>query len=152
MLVNNVSNGTLNLAADGSFTYTPNNGFAEVDSFTYKANDGYSNSDVATVIISVGSVAELTVTEIDPNNAQAGTTINVTISGSGFVNNASVRFEGGSGPAPLASNIIVHDETSLSATVTIRSGGPQRVRIWSVRITNTDNSSAVLPASFTVNP
>ncbi len=38
-LVGNVSNGTLNLNADGSFTYTPVAGFVGTDRFTYMAKD-----------------------------------------------------------------------------------------------------------------
>ena len=37
-LVSGVSNGTLSLAADGSFTYTPNAGFKADDQFTYSGN------------------------------------------------------------------------------------------------------------------
>jgi VCBS repeat-containing protein len=38
-VVSGPSHGTLSLNADGSFTYTPNAGFADVDTFTYRAND-----------------------------------------------------------------------------------------------------------------
>ena len=34
------ANGTVTLAADGSFTYTPAANYNGTDSFTYKANDG----------------------------------------------------------------------------------------------------------------
>ncbi len=54
VLVSWPSNGTLNLNADGSFTYTPNAGFTGSDSFTYKANDGSDDSNIATVNITVG--------------------------------------------------------------------------------------------------
>ncbi|MEO5914515.1 MAG: Ig-like domain-containing protein [Luteolibacter sp.] len=54
-LVTNVNSGTLALNANGSFTYTPNNGFAGTDAFTYKANDGTANSNVATVNLSVNA-------------------------------------------------------------------------------------------------
>jgi VCBS repeat-containing protein len=47
------SHGTLDLHADGSFTYTPAAGFAGLDTFTYHANDGEANSNVATVQITV---------------------------------------------------------------------------------------------------
>lgn len=53
VLVNNPGNGTLNLNADGSFTYTPNAGFTGSDSFTYQANDGKEDSNVATVTMTV---------------------------------------------------------------------------------------------------
>src|ERR1700722_932131 len=52
-LVTGVSDGTLNLNADGSFTYTPANNFTGMDSFTYLANDGQTNSAAATVTIEV---------------------------------------------------------------------------------------------------
>jgi VCBS repeat-containing protein len=48
-----VSNGTLNLFEDGSFTYTPDVDFTGIDSFTYVASDGEYDSDPATVTITV---------------------------------------------------------------------------------------------------
>lgn len=42
----NPSNGTLSLAADGSFTYTPNPGFVGTDSFTYRVCDDGTPNDV----------------------------------------------------------------------------------------------------------
>lgn len=49
-----VSNGTLALNADGSFTYTPNADYCGNDSFTYFANDGTANSaSAATVSLTV---------------------------------------------------------------------------------------------------
>lgn len=50
------THGTLNLAADGSFSYVPEAGFVGTDTFTYHANDGTSNSNVVTVTITVGNV------------------------------------------------------------------------------------------------
>jgi hypothetical protein len=58
VLVSNVSNGTLTLNGDGSFTYTPNVNFTGTDIFTYQANDTLADSNVATVIITVGSDAD----------------------------------------------------------------------------------------------
>ena len=52
-LVDDVTNGTLTLATDGSFTYTPNTGFVGNDSFTYVAGDGVAESPVATVTITI---------------------------------------------------------------------------------------------------
>jgi VCBS repeat-containing protein len=50
------SHGTLNLNADGSYTYTPANNYHGSDSFTYKATDGTAESNTATVTITVNSV------------------------------------------------------------------------------------------------
>ncbi len=82
---------------------------------------------------------------------QAGTTIDVTISGSGFVDGADVTFENGSGPAPSVS-IIAVDASTITATVTAKSGGPPRNRVWDVRVTNPGGSSGVLAGGFTVTP
>jgi hypothetical protein len=52
-LVDDVSNGSLTLNADGSFSYTPALDYNGSDSFTYKANDGTDDSNIATVSITV---------------------------------------------------------------------------------------------------
>ncbi|HET9222414.1 MAG TPA: LamG-like jellyroll fold domain-containing protein, partial [Roseiflexaceae bacterium] len=49
------AHGTLALATNGSFVYTPNPGFSGVDSFSYQASDGQLGSNVATVMITVGA-------------------------------------------------------------------------------------------------
>jgi VCBS repeat-containing protein len=49
------SHGALAVNADGSFTYTPNNGFTGTDSFTYDVSDGSLTSDPATVTILVNA-------------------------------------------------------------------------------------------------
>ncbi|HEV7723307.1 MAG TPA: Ig-like domain-containing protein [Iamia sp.] len=52
-LVDDVEHGDLVLAADGSFTYVPDDGFAGEDVFTYVAGDGFVASEPATVTITV---------------------------------------------------------------------------------------------------
>ena len=52
-LVTDVTSGTLALAADGSFDYTPDPGFTGNDSFTYLANDGVDDSNTVTVTLTV---------------------------------------------------------------------------------------------------
>jgi hypothetical protein len=47
--------GSLALNADGSFSYTPNAGFAGTDSFAYRAFDGALHSDHRTVSITVNA-------------------------------------------------------------------------------------------------
>jgi VCBS repeat-containing protein len=55
-LVSDVSNGTLNLNTNGSFTYTPATNYNGSDSFTYRASDGFSTGNVATVTINITPV------------------------------------------------------------------------------------------------
>lgn len=49
--------GQVTLATDGSFTYTPDEGFAGMDTFTYRAHDGTVASAPATVTIIVDDTA-----------------------------------------------------------------------------------------------
>ncbi len=51
--VANVGNGTLVLNLDGSFDYTPADGFVGTDTFTYYFEDGPATSNTATVTITV---------------------------------------------------------------------------------------------------
>ncbi|MEM8828045.1 MAG: Ig-like domain-containing protein [Cyanobacteria bacterium P01_G01_bin.19] len=55
-LLDDVSNGTLNLNANGSFSYTPSDNFTGEDSFTYEVNDGNNGTDTATVTIEIAAV------------------------------------------------------------------------------------------------
>jgi hypothetical protein len=129
-------------ASLGDHTLTASHDFADDDA----SNDSRSTT------VSVVEEAAVTVTGIDPNTMQAGTTVDVTITGSGFVVGAEVTFENGQGPAPTVSNIVVVDANTITATVTAKSGGPPRDRVWDVRVTNPDGSSGVLIDGFTVTP
>ena len=55
--VSGPSDGTVTVNSDGSFTYTPNQGFVGQDSFTFKANDGITDSTTATETIDVTNQA-----------------------------------------------------------------------------------------------
>ena len=96
----------------------------------------------------------VSVTSIDPNTIEAGTTKDVTIGGSGFAAGADVTFENGSGPSPTfnVNNVVEGDDSTIMGTVTAKSGGPGRNRVWDVRVTNPDGSSGVLVVGFTVTP
>jgi hypothetical protein len=64
------------LNADGSFSYTPNTGFAGFDSFTYKANDGSTDSNVQQVLIAVVAPAATLVANNDDSTVdQDGTLV-----------------------------------------------------------------------------
>ncbi|MEW6429395.1 MAG: Ig-like domain-containing protein, partial [Thermodesulfobacteriota bacterium] len=55
-VVATTTHGTLNLVADGSFTYTPNANYHGTDSFSYQAADPFNSSNLATVTITVTPV------------------------------------------------------------------------------------------------
>ncbi|NLE37509.1 MAG: tandem-95 repeat protein, partial [Pirellulaceae bacterium] len=56
VLVAGASHGTVSLAANGSFTYTPSANYHGTDTFTYRATDGSLTSNTATVTITVNPV------------------------------------------------------------------------------------------------
>jgi hypothetical protein len=97
-------------------------------------------------------VSGVSVTGITPDSMQAGTTIDVTLTGAGFAPGASVAFENGQGPTPSASDVLVLDSNTISASVTAGSGGPPRDRVWDVRVTNPDDATGVLTGGFTITP
>jgi hypothetical protein len=57
VLDSTTSNGSLSLAADGSYDYTPDPGYVGTDAFTYHADDGTAVSGTATVTIDVTDAA-----------------------------------------------------------------------------------------------
>lgn len=57
------AHGSLSLAADGSFTYTPAANYSGSDSFTYRAGDGTSTSTATTVTLLVDPVEDAPVAQ-----------------------------------------------------------------------------------------
>ncbi len=113
--------------------------------------DPSNNAMTATIEVKEPG-SEVMVTAINPNTMQAGSTISVSITGSGFITGADVTFENGAGPTPTASEVVVIDSTTITAKITAKSGGPPRSRVWDVRVTNPDGSSGVLVNGLTVTP
>ena len=76
VLVSDVSHGTLALASDGGFTYTPSGGYSGPDSFTYKANDGTADSNTVTVSLTVTAASTNTALQLNGSSQYAtlGTT------------------------------------------------------------------------------
>ena len=68
----NVSNGTLSLAGNGSYTYTPNTGFSGTDYFVYQVCDNGSLCDTALVTIIVNALPVVS----------AGSSVSICIGGS----------------------------------------------------------------------
>ena len=88
-LVTDVSNGTLVLDQNGTFTYTPTANYNGTDSFTYKPNDGTSSAAAAsTVSIRVDPVNDPPITMPDAYSTLEDTTLSVKLlSTAGVLNN-----------------------------------------------------------------
>ena len=81
ILVTDAAHGTLALAADGSFTYTPDADFNGTDSFTYTASDGDLTSGPATVTITVGAVNDAPAAADDSAETDEDTPLSVDAPG-----------------------------------------------------------------------
>ncbi|HZO19559.1 MAG TPA: Ig-like domain-containing protein, partial [Gemmatimonadaceae bacterium] len=93
------------------------------------------------------------VSSVSPSTVAAGTSVTMTITGSGFAPGARVIFENGTGgPTPTMTNVVVVNETTITGTFTSKKDGPKRNRFWDVRVTNTDTSTGALSRGLTITP
>ncbi|MBL0210699.1 MAG: tandem-95 repeat protein [Holophagaceae bacterium] len=111
ILVSGPAHGTLSLASDGSFTYTPSSTFSGTDTFTYRASDGSLTSNLATVTLNVNLLpaCALDISGFSPSSGPAGTV--VTLTGGNFTGLTAVRFNG------LLAAFTVLSPTQVQATV-----------------------------------
>jgi len=134
------------IGTGGSCSSTLSDG---IHTITASATDSGGKTGSDSISITVGTAApEIVVDSITPDTMQAGTSMGVTIGGSGFVAGATVTFENGLGVAPGA-NVASVNGTTIEATVTAHKKAKPAVP-WDVRVTNPDGSSDVLVGGFTV--
>lgn len=108
-LVGQASHGTVVLAADGSFVYTPVADWNGTDTFTYKAKDAELYSEVATVTITVKPVNDAPVAVDDAYTVAEDTLLSIAAPGvldndydvDGDVLNATVRTNPSNGTLSL---------------------------------------------------
>lgn len=97
---------------------------------------------------SLGPCSSVTIASIVPNTAAPGTSVNVTITGTGFAPGMAVGFENGTGgSAPVAKNVAYVSPTEYRATVVVKKGGGKQTKYWDVRV-----GSGVLPRGFIIQP
>ncbi len=78
-LVDGPAHGSLSLAPDGSFTYTPEPDFHGTDAFTYRAGDGTASSDPATVTITVRPVNDPPLARDDRGRTEEDTPVVIDV-------------------------------------------------------------------------
>jgi hypothetical protein len=117
VLVSSTSNGALSLAANGSFTYTPNSGFAGIDSFTYRAQAG-GPGNTATVSITVGEPTTIRPPTDLYVSAMAGNTVTFRFTppavgpdATGFV------LEGGINPGEVLASLATNSASPIFTVV-----------------------------------
>jgi hypothetical protein len=92
----------------------------------------------------------LTVTSITPGEMKAGSTLDVTVKGTGFPAGATLGFANGAGSMPKASNVAVVDASTIEATVMVATGGSRGSRYWDVVLKHPDGRTATLVRGLTV--
>lgn len=92
-----------------------------------------------------------TIVTITPNTAPADSTVNLTVTGTGFVNGAVLAFEGGQGAAPQIVTTQVVNPTTIVITVDTQVAEEFGTQRWDLRVTNPDNSFGLLNDALTVS-
>lgn len=110
-----------------------------------------TSQPTGTAAITSTPAAQVTIQALSPLQASKGATVTITITGSGFQNNASVSFYGAQGPAPQVMSVQIVNPTTILVLVDTQDDGPS-AETWNLRIANPDGSSASLLNAFTVTP
>ncbi len=108
-----------------------------------------SSTPLATITFTP-TTTQLNILSITPNTADANTTVNLTLAGTGFANGATVAFEGGQGTAPQVTGTQVVNANTIVITVNAAVDAGATTQVWDVRVTNPSNAFAVLTDAFTV--
>jgi hypothetical protein len=139
-------------ATPGPATLTPVPSSTPVPPTPVPPSATLAASATPTAAVTVTATPGLSILSIVPDSAQAGTTVNVTITGLGFANAATVRFEGGQGVAPEVTGLQVVNAQTIVMTVNVKADADFGEQSWDVRVTNPDDTTAVLTDAFTVVP
>jgi VCBS repeat-containing protein len=151
LLVSGPDHGTVSMAADGSFVYTPDANYNGPDSFSYRAFDGQAKSNVATVALTVHPVNDAPVAAGDSYNTNEDTTLNVGAPG---VLGNDTDVEGDTLSAVLASGpahgtLNLNEEGSFAYTPDANYAGPDS---FTYRASDGSAQSNVATVAITVNP
>ena len=163
-----VSNGSLTLNTDGTFTYTPNANFNGSDTFTYEVSDGSGGTAQASVTITVTAVNDaptttpvmlpaisedsggLLITQADLlANANDVDGNSLTAMGLGIASGSGMLVDNGDGTwsyTPAAD-----DDTSVSFSYTVTDGSLTAVGSASLDITPVNDAPVANSDAFTVN-
>ncbi|NOU60845.1 Ig-like domain-containing protein [Marinifilum caeruleilacunae] len=160
-VVSDVSNGTLSLNADGTFSYMPNSEYFGNDAFTYEITDGNGDAVQASVSISVifnNDAAPVAVDDNTSTNEDTAVTIDVLandsdIDGNQTIDKASVLIKTGPSNGSLSQNFVTGEVTytpnnnytgadSFTYTIKDNSGAESNIATVSINVT-VDNDPPV---------
>ena len=95
---------------------------------------------------------DITLTKLTPDTIDVGSTEQIVVTGSGFVDGITLFFYDGKGPEPTVEDVEFVDAQTLIITVKIKSGGSPEKRIWHLSASNPNGDSAILENALTITP
>ncbi|MBT3091624.1 MAG: tandem-95 repeat protein, partial [Candidatus Thiodiazotropha sp. (ex Lucina pensylvanica)] len=154
-LITNVTNGSLTLNGDGTFSYTHDGSENFTDSFTYRVTDNDGETADATVTINVTPVSDTTpVANADSITVAEGATATTLVGGSSTVLNNDT----GLGDTPVIVSLIT-DVTNGSLTLNgdgtfsyTHDGSENFTDSFTYRVTDNDGETADATVTINVTP
>ncbi|MBW3671661.1 MAG: tandem-95 repeat protein, partial [Acidobacteria bacterium] len=140
-----VTNGTLTLNADGSFSYTPAADFSGTDNFSYHADDGVATSNVVTVTLTIGGTNDPPVAVDDSVTTNEDTAVTIDVLANDSDVEGTVTITGWMNPA----NGTVGCSTDCVYTPSENFNGFDS---FTYTITDSGGLTATAMVSITVNP
>jgi VCBS repeat-containing protein len=143
-IVTQPANGSVVLAANGTYTYTPAANFNGSDSFAFRASDGVLSSNTATVSISIAAVndAPVVALPLPDQSTLAGSVFAYTFPGNAFtdIDSAMLTYS-----AAIAGGTALPTWLSFNPATRTFTGttGASNVGSIDVRVTASDGSLAV---------
>ncbi|MEW8183794.1 MAG: Ig-like domain-containing protein [Candidatus Thiodiazotropha endolucinida] len=154
-LVTDVTNGSLTLNGDGTFSYTHDGSENFTDSFTYRVTDNDGQTADATVTINVTPVSDETpVANADSITVAEGGTITTLVGGSSTVLNNDT----GLGDTPVTVSLVtdvVYGALTLNSDGTFsytHDGSENFTDSFTYRVTDNDGETADATVTITVTP
>ncbi|MCK9689636.1 Ig-like domain-containing protein [Scleromatobacter humisilvae] len=141
------AHGSVVVNADGSYTYTPTNGYVGTDSFSYVVTDASGATSTATVSLSV--VALPITAKPDTNSGNENGTITGSLAGdaTAIAGDANTFTLGGAHPAH--GSVVVNADGSYTYTPTTGYSGTDS---FSYVVTDHSGQTSTATVSLTVNP
>ncbi len=141
------AHGTVSVAADGRFTYTPTTGFVGSDTFTYRVTDTQGASATATVTVTVADRAPTTVSTVPTQNGIDLTAVSVNVAGYFTDPDGDTLGYTATGLPPGLS--IDANTGAITGTLSNGASGATGTSDYAVRVTATDPHGATVTQTFT---
>ncbi|WP_246335774.1 beta strand repeat-containing protein [Azomonas macrocytogenes] len=146
-LTDSPTNGTVVVNEDGTFTYTPNEGFVGEDSFTYTITDADGDTSTATVTITV-SPTDVPLAVDDTVTTPGGTPVSGNLAG-----NDTPSTDGGNTwtltDSPTNGTVAVNEDGTFTYTPDEGFVGEDS---FTYTLTDADGDSSTATVTITVNP